>query len=71
MDLTAARRDQMPASQFALPGQRFPIPDQEHARLALSGASRAENTGNITPEQAAIVRAKASRMLGYNALKGR
>jgi 3,4-dihydroxy-2-butanone 4-phosphate synthase len=62
--LTAARRKKMPPSDFAMPGHRFPISDQTHARLAISGATRAERAGNISASQAAGIKAKARRKLG-------
>ncbi len=49
--------------EFALPGGRFPINDANHARAALSGASRAENAGNITAAQKATIDAKARAKL--------
>ncbi len=52
------------ASRFALSGGRFPIGDDNHARAALSGASRALHAGNITPAEAAKVRHDANQVLG-------
>lgn len=40
---------------------RFPMPDQEHARLALQMLPQAKN---MPPGAAAKVRARADRMLG-------
>ena len=65
MKLTAAKRHQMPASKFALPGERFPVNDKNHARLAKSGASRALHVGNISASQKAEIDAKANRVLGH------
>jgi uncharacterized protein (UPF0303 family) len=62
--LTAKARKNIPSSEFALPGGRFPIENKAHAEAALSGATRAENAGNITPAQAATVRHKAEHVLG-------
>lgn len=63
--LSAGERGDLPKSDFGLPGRAaFPMPDKNHARAALSGASRALNVGNITPSQAAQIRAKAKRVLG-------
>lgn len=62
-DLTAARRQHMPQSQFAGPGHSFPVNDQEHARLAIGGATRAEHAGNISPEMEAHIKARARAML--------
>lgn len=64
-NLTAGQRAAMPASEFALPGGRFPVNDRNHAEAALSGASRALNAGNITPAQKATVDAKADAKLGH------
>lgn len=61
--LTAAKRHKMPKGQFALPGERFPVNDKEHARLAKSGASRALHVGNISAAQKARIDAKADAML--------
>jgi hypothetical protein len=38
--LTAAMRHKIPASKFALPGGRYPIPDKAHARNALARVSQ-------------------------------
>lgn len=56
-------------SVFALPAKgkksgRFPLPDKAHARNALARAAQGLKRGTLSPEQAAKVRAKASRMLG-------
>lgn len=64
MKLTAKARKGLVASQFALPGGRFPLTDKSHDRAALSGASRALNAKTITPSEAATVRAKAKAKLG-------
>ena len=61
--LSAATRKDMPRSEFALPGGRFPINDANHQRMAISGATRAEHAGNISPEQAAKVKRLAHAML--------
>jgi hypothetical protein len=42
-------------------GDRFPMPDTKHARLALQMLPKAKN---ISPSQEAQVRARANRMLG-------
>lgn len=61
--LSTATRKAMPRSEFALPGGRFPIEDATHQRMAISGATRAEHAGNISPEQAAKVKRLARAML--------
>ena len=37
--LTAATRNKLPGSAFALPGRRYPIHDRNHARNALARVS--------------------------------
>ena len=61
--LAAKARKAMPQGEYALPGKRFPVNDINHARAALSGASRAENAGNITPAQKAKVVSRASGII--------
>ena len=51
--LTSAARKNIPPSEFALPGRRYPIEDKPHARNALSRVST-----NGTPEEKAEVRRK-------------
>jgi hypothetical protein len=54
--LTAADRHRLPASDFALPGERYPINNPAHARAALSRVS-----GNGTPAEKTEVRAAVHR----------
>ena len=63
-DLTAAKRKKMPRKEFAGPGESFPINDKEHARLAISGATRSERAGNISAAEEAAIKAKARKKLG-------
>lgn len=62
--LSTAARDKLPKKDFALPGGRFPVENKDHARAALSGASRAEEAGDITPSQKAKVDRTADQVLG-------
>jgi hypothetical protein len=62
--LSAADRKSMPASEFAGPNRSFPVGDPTHARLAISGATRSEHAGNISPEEEAKIKAKARAKLG-------
>jgi hypothetical protein len=55
-DLNAQRRNKLPASDFALPGGRYPIPDAAHARNALSRVVQ-----NGSPAEIARVRAAVRR----------
>lgn len=56
---TAAKRKAMPKSDFAGPGKSFPVSDATHARLAISGATRSERAGNISPTEEASIKSKA------------
>ncbi|HXN49964.1 MAG TPA: hypothetical protein VN893_25155 [Bryobacteraceae bacterium] len=51
--LTTAARNKIPDGGFALPGRRYPIEDEVHARDALSRISQGG-----TPAEKAIVRGK-------------
>lgn len=55
-ELTTKKRKSLGKGQFALPGERYPIPDESHARNALSRVSQ-----NGTPEEIAKVRAAVKR----------
>lgn len=54
--LTSRARNALPASDFALPGRRYPIEDRSHAANALSRVSQ-----NGTPAEKATVRAKVAK----------
>lgn len=54
--LTAAKRNSLPSSVFALPGRRYPIEDKSHARNALSRVSQ-----NGSSEEKSKVRAAVHR----------
>jgi hypothetical protein len=62
--LTAAKRKSMSPSQFAGPGHSFPVNDKNHARLAISGATRSFNAGNISKSTENQIKARARRVLG-------
>jgi hypothetical protein len=62
--LNAEDRRGMPSKDFAGPGKSFPISDPTHARMAISGATRSEHAGNISPEEEARIKAKARAKLG-------
>ena len=51
--LTAKRRDALPASDFAVPGRRYPVEDASHARNALARVSQ-----HGSPAEKAAVRRK-------------
>jgi len=54
--LTTATRKKIPTSEFALPGRRYPIEDEAHARNALARVSQ-----DGTPGEKTIVRRKVHR----------
>lgn len=54
--LTALGREHVAKKNFALPGGRFPIQDQNHARNALARVAQ-----HGTPEERAIVERKVHR----------
>ena len=54
--LDAAARHALPKNDFALPGERYPIPDASHARNALARVS-----GNGSPSEKAAVRSAVHR----------
>lgn len=65
MKLSPKGRNRLRASQFAMPdSRRFPIHDKSHARFAIPAATRSLRAGNITPAQAAAIKAKARARLG-------
>lgn len=66
--LDAADRKKMPKKEFAGKGKSFPVNDKNHARLAVLGATRSENAGNITASEAASIKAKARKKLGKGKL---
>lgn len=61
--LAAGTRKSMSKKEFAGPGKSFPINDKEHARLAISGATRSERAGNISPSTEAKIKAEARAKL--------
>lgn len=54
--LNAARRNALSGSSFALPGRRYPIEDESHARAALSMVA-----AHGTAHEKAVVRAHVHR----------
>ena len=62
--LTAQDRKSMPSKSFAGPGRSFPVNDANHARMAISGATRSERAGNISSSEEDAIKAKARAKLG-------
>jgi hypothetical protein len=64
MKLTSGKRKSMPKSQFAGPGKSFPVNDKTHQRMAISGATRSYNVGNISKSTETRIKSKARGLLG-------
>jgi hypothetical protein len=64
MKLTSGKRAGMKKSQFAGPGKSFPVNDANHQRLAISGATRSYNAGNISKGEETKIKGKARGLLG-------
>jgi hypothetical protein len=62
--LSTKQRNKMPASKFALPGGRFPVPDKAHAANAKARATQGLAKGTLSPADAAKVRHRADVVLG-------
>lgn len=61
--LTAKSRDKIPASEFALPGRRYPIEDEAHARNAKARAAQQKKAGRLSAADKAKVDRKANAVL--------
>jgi hypothetical protein len=64
--LNAAKRKSMPKSEFAGPGKTFPENDPTHDRMAISGATRSFNAGNISKSEEEKIQGAARRKLGIS-----
>lgn len=63
MKLSSGKRSSMPKSQFAGPGKSFPVNDPTHQRMAISGATRSFNAGNISKGTEQRIKSKARGLL--------
>lgn len=62
--LTAAKRNKLKSSSFALPSQRkYPVVDDEHAVLAKAYAKKNLKRGKLTEAQYNAIVTKANRKL--------
>lgn len=61
--LTARARKSMPKKDFAGAAKSFPVQDKKHARLAIGGATRSYDAGNISKATERRVKAKARAKL--------
>jgi hypothetical protein len=63
--LSAKTRKKLSKRQFGLPAQRkYPINDRAHAANAKARATQQVKAGNLSPDEAAEIRAKANNLLG-------
>jgi hypothetical protein len=61
--LTAGKRAGMPSKDFAGKGKSFPVNDPIHQRMAISGATRSYNAGNISKSEENRIKGKARGLL--------
>jgi len=61
--LTTRERKDLPSSDFALSGRRYPIEDKAHARDAKARASQQYDKGRLSAGQKAKVDRKADAVL--------
>ena len=62
--LTSKKRNKLPKSAFALPGERaYPIEDKSHAANAKARATQAVKAGRMSPATKAKIDAKANKVL--------
>ena len=61
--LTTKSRDKIPTSEFALPGRRYPVEDEAHARNAKARAAQQKKAGRLSAADKAKVDRKANAVL--------
>lgn len=65
MKLTADDRKAMPKKSFGIPSKKaFPMNDKTHQRMAISGATRSYNAGNISKGTEDRIKSEAREKLG-------
>jgi hypothetical protein len=73
-DLTAKKREQLPAKQFGLPEKartkdakkesgNYPMPDKKHARNAKARAAQQQQAGRLTKQEKERIDRKADKVL--------
>jgi hypothetical protein len=73
-ELTAKKREKLPASDFGLPEKartkaakkesgNYPMPDKRHARNAKARAAQQQHAGNLTKRERERIERKADRVL--------
>lgn len=62
--LTSKTRNEIPKSEFGLPGERkYPMENKAHAKNAKARATQMENKGKLSSSSKAKIDAKANRIL--------
>ena len=62
--LSEKKRDSLPDSKFGLPEEeKYPMPDESHARNAKARASQQLEKGNLTKSDKAKIDRKADKIL--------
>jgi hypothetical protein len=61
--LTTKERNALPKSQFAGPGNSYPIPDRSHAINAKARAAEMHNKGKLSLAQQKAIDAKANKVI--------
>ena len=62
-ELTSKSRKQLDASQFALPGRRYPVEDVAHAKNAKARAEQQFEKGGLSAAEKKQVDRKANNVL--------
>jgi hypothetical protein len=73
-DLTAKKREKLPAKEFGLPEKartkdakkesgNYPMPDKAHARNAKARAAQQQEAGNLTKKERERIDRKADKIL--------
>jgi hypothetical protein len=73
-DLSAKKREQLPAKEFGLPEKartkdakkesgNYPMPDKAHARNAKSRAAQQQRAGNLSKKELERIDRKADKIL--------
>ncbi|VVE00412.1 hypothetical protein PIN31115_02074 [Pandoraea iniqua] len=68
--LSSAKRDALPAKQFAGPDRSYPVPDASHAANAKARATQAVDAGRMSGAEKAKIDAKANKVLGKKPARG-
>jgi hypothetical protein len=69
--LTTKARKALPKSTFAGPGRSYPVNDKSHAANAKARATQMFNKGKLSGSARAKIDAKANKMLGRKAGRGK